>query len=110
MTNENPTVIVSGARTPFGRLMGGLSSLSAPELGGVAIRGALDKGGVPDDAVDAVIMGQVLAAGGLVLGDRVLALLHHLLEHGQDLRVVERDVRDGRVGIGLRLRGEGSQQ
>ncbi|MFL0578574.1 acetyl-CoA C-acetyltransferase [Dietzia sp. 179-F 9C3 NHS] len=63
MTNENTTVIVSGARTPFGRLMGGLSSLSAPELGGIAIRGALDKGGVSDDAVDAVIMGQVLAAG-----------------------------------------------
>ncbi|MFN3339322.1 MAG: acetyl-CoA C-acetyltransferase [Dietzia sp.] len=57
------TVIVSGARTPFGRLQGGLSSLSAPELGGIAIRGALEKGGVPAEAVDQVIMGQVLSAG-----------------------------------------------
>ena len=40
------TVIVSGARTPFGRLQGGLSSLSAPELGGIAIKAALERGGV----------------------------------------------------------------
>ena len=57
------TVIVSGARTPFGRLQGGLSSLSAAELGGIAIRGALERGGVPAEAVDQVIMGQVLSAG-----------------------------------------------
>ncbi len=57
------TVIVSGARTPFGRLQGGLSSLPASELGGIAIRAALEKGGVPAEAVDQVIMGQVLSAG-----------------------------------------------
>ena len=57
------TVIVSGARTPFGRLQGGLSSLSAPELGGVAIKGALERGGVSPEAVDQIIMGQVLGAG-----------------------------------------------
>ena len=57
------TVIVSGARTPFGRLQGGLSSLSAAELGGIAIKSALERGGVPSDAVDQVIMGQVLSAG-----------------------------------------------
>ena len=57
------TVIVAGARTPFGRLQGGLSSLSAAELGGIAIRGALERGGVPAEAVDQVIMGQVLSAG-----------------------------------------------
>ncbi|GLB62485.1 putative acetyl-CoA acetyltransferase FadA [Dietzia sp. NCCP-2495] len=57
------TVIVSGARTPFGRLQGGLSSLAAPELGGVAIKGALERGGVSPEAVDQVIMGQVLGAG-----------------------------------------------
>ena len=57
------TVIVSGARTPFGRLQGGLSSLAASELGGIAIRGALERGGVPAEAVDQVIMGQVLSAG-----------------------------------------------
>lgn len=53
------TVIVSGARTPFGRLQGGLSSLSAPELGGIAISAALERGGVSPEAVDQVIMGQI---------------------------------------------------
>ena len=62
-TESSRIVLVSGARTPFGRLQGGLSSLSAPQLGAVAIRGALEKGGVPADAVDQVIMGQVLGAG-----------------------------------------------
>ena len=62
-TEPTRTVIVAGARTPFGRLQGGLSSLSAPELGGIAIRGALERGGVPAEAVDQVIMGQVLGAG-----------------------------------------------
>jgi acetyl-CoA C-acetyltransferase len=57
------TVIVSGARTPFGRLQGGLSSLSAAELGGLAIRAALERGGVSAESVDQVIMGQVLSAG-----------------------------------------------
>ncbi|MBF4161942.1 acetyl-CoA C-acetyltransferase [Nocardioides acrostichi] len=57
------TVIVAGARTPIGRLMGGLSGLSAAELGGVAIQGALEKAGVAADAVDYLIMGQVILAG-----------------------------------------------
>ena len=50
-------VIVAGARTPFGRIMGGLAARSAVELGTVAIRGALEKAGVSPDDVDAVIMG-----------------------------------------------------
>jgi acetyl-CoA C-acetyltransferase len=57
------SVIVAGARTPIGRLLGGLKSLSAPELGGVAIKGALEKSGVSADQVDYVIMGQVILAG-----------------------------------------------
>lgn len=61
--SDDAVVIVSGARTPFGRLMGALSSLSAPQLGAEAIKGALAKGGVPADSVDYVIMGQVLGAG-----------------------------------------------
>ena len=61
--NPTRTVIVAGARTPFGRLQGGLKSLSAPQLGGVAIAGALERGGVSAEAVDQVIMGQVLGAG-----------------------------------------------
>lgn len=56
-------VIVAGARTPFGRIMGNLAARSAVELGTVAIRGALEKAGVSPDDVDAVIMGQVLQAG-----------------------------------------------
>lgn len=57
------TVIVAGARTPIGRLLGGLKSLSAADLGGVAIKGALEKAGVSGDQVDYLIMGQVIQAG-----------------------------------------------
>ncbi|MCK6080926.1 acetyl-CoA C-acetyltransferase [Microbacterium sp. EYE_5] len=56
-------VIVAAARTPQGKLRGQLSGFTAPELGAFAIRGALDRGGVDPAAVDAVVMGQVLAAG-----------------------------------------------
>ncbi len=57
------TVIVAGARTPIGRFSGGLSSIKVTELGGIAIRGALERAGVPADDVEYVIMGQVLQAG-----------------------------------------------
>lgn len=56
-------VIVAAARTPQGRLKGQLASLTAPQLGALAIKGALEKGGIPASAVDAVLVGQVLAAG-----------------------------------------------
>ena len=56
-------VIVAAARTPQGRLKGQLAPLTAVQLGSAAIRGALDKGGIPAEAVDAVLVGQVLAAG-----------------------------------------------
>ena len=62
-TNNGGSVIVAGARTPIGRLLGGLKSLSAAELGGVAIKGALEKAGVSGDQVDYLIMGQVIQAG-----------------------------------------------
>ncbi|MGX1702702.1 acetyl-CoA C-acetyltransferase [Microbacterium sp. NPDC055357] len=61
--NTDDIVIVAAARTPQGRLKGQLSSLTAPQLGSLAIKGALDKSGIPAGAVDAVIVGQVLAAG-----------------------------------------------
>jgi acetyl-CoA C-acetyltransferase len=62
--NDRPTsVIVAGARTPMGRLLGSLKSFSGADLGGVAIKGALEKAGVAPDQVDYVIMGQVLQAG-----------------------------------------------
>ncbi|WP_030906496.1 acetyl-CoA C-acetyltransferase [Streptosporangium amethystogenes] len=57
------SVIVSGARTPIGRLLGSLSGLSAVELGGIAIKAALERSGVAPEAVQYVIMGQVLQAG-----------------------------------------------
>jgi len=57
------SVIVAGARTPVGRLLGGLKDQSAADLGGVAIKGALEKAGVAGDQVDYVIMGQVIQAG-----------------------------------------------
>src|SRR4051812_39351498 len=57
------SVIVAGVRTPMGRLLGGLKDLSATDLGGVAIKGALDKALIAGDQVDYVIMGQVIQAG-----------------------------------------------
>ncbi len=56
-------VIVSAARTPIGTFNGGLASLSASELGTVAIEAALGRAGVQPDEVNEVIMGQVLTAG-----------------------------------------------
>ena len=63
MNAENDVVIVAAARTPQGRLKGRLAPLTAVQLGAVAIRGALERGGIPAEAVDAVLVGQVLQAG-----------------------------------------------
>ncbi|HEU5332368.1 MAG TPA: acetyl-CoA C-acetyltransferase [Actinocrinis sp.] len=57
------SVIVAGARTPMGRLLGALTPFSGAELGGFAIKAALERSGVTGDQVDYVIMGQVLQAG-----------------------------------------------
>jgi len=57
------TVILGTARTPIGKLGGGLSSLPATELGGIAIRAALERSGVAPEQVEHVIVGQVLQAG-----------------------------------------------
>ena len=56
-------VIVGGARTPIGRLLGSLSGFTGAQLGGLAIKAALERAGVPGDRVEYVIMGQVLQAG-----------------------------------------------
>ncbi|MHB1223927.1 MAG: acetyl-CoA C-acetyltransferase [Gemmatimonadaceae bacterium] len=56
-------VIVAAVRTPIGRFLGGLSPLTAPELGAIAIRAALQRAGVDGSAVQEVIMGQVLQGG-----------------------------------------------
>ncbi|MFI7589610.1 acetyl-CoA C-acetyltransferase [Spongisporangium articulatum] len=62
--SERPTsVIVAGARTPMGRLLGSLKGFSAADLGGVAIQGAVAKAGISADTVQYVIMGHVIQAG-----------------------------------------------
>jgi acetyl-CoA C-acetyltransferase len=57
------SVIVAGARTPMGRLLGSLKGFSGAQLGGVAIKAALERAGVSPEQVQYVIMGQVLTAG-----------------------------------------------
>src|SRR5512138_1031450 len=56
-------VIVSACRTPIGSFRGSLSSLTAPQLGAVAVREAVRRGGIPPAAVQEVLMGNVLQAG-----------------------------------------------
>jgi acetyl-CoA C-acetyltransferase len=63
MSEHNGVYILGAARTPVGKLMGGLATVPAPELGGMAIRTAIQRSGVQPDAVDEVIMGQVIQAG-----------------------------------------------
>jgi acetyl-CoA C-acetyltransferase len=64
MTDPHRTaVIISGARTPIGRFLGGLGPLRAPELGGIAIRAAVERSGIDPREIDDVIMGNVLSGG-----------------------------------------------
>jgi acetyl-CoA C-acetyltransferase len=67
-------VIVGGARTAIGRLLGSLSGFSGAELGGIAIKAALDRAGISGDQVDYVIMGQVLQAGAGQIPSRQAAV------------------------------------
>ena len=60
---SNPIAILSAMRTPMGGMMGSLSSLSASDLGGVAIRSAISKSGLNASDIDEVLMGSVLTAG-----------------------------------------------
>ena len=57
------SVIVGGARTPIGKLLGGFKDVSATDLGGYAIAAALERAGISPEHVDYVVMGQVLQAG-----------------------------------------------
>lgn len=63
MTHHNTTVLVAGARTPMGRMLGSLKGFSGADLGGFAIEAAVERSGISPDQVDYVIMGQVLTAG-----------------------------------------------
>jgi acetyl-CoA C-acetyltransferase len=67
-------VIVSGARTPVGRLLGSLKDLNAMDLGGIAIKTALERAAISGDQVDYVIMGQVLQAGAGQIPSRQAAV------------------------------------
>ncbi|MBO0915957.1 acetyl-CoA C-acetyltransferase [Streptomyces laculatispora] len=62
-TTGTTSVIVAGARTPMGRLLGSLKSFSGADLGAFAIKAALERAGIGGDQVEYVIMGQVLQAG-----------------------------------------------
>src|SRR5215469_5736225 len=62
MADRDP-VLVSAVRTPIGRFLGALASLSAPQLGAIVIREAVRRAGIPVDQIDEVIMGNVVSAG-----------------------------------------------
>jgi len=91
------SVIIAGARTPIGKLSGALAGFSAAELGGFAIKAALERAGLSPDQVDYVLMGHVLQAGGGQITARVVdrgqAVSHELF----------RDVRETQPGPLLRL-------
>lgn len=65
MSNPSTTAVIlkGGARTPIGRFLGGLSPLTGPELGAIAIRAAVDRAGIDTSDIDEVIMGNVVSAG-----------------------------------------------
>ncbi|HEY8680709.1 MAG TPA: acetyl-CoA C-acyltransferase, partial [Candidatus Dormibacteraeota bacterium] len=69
------SVIIAGARTAIGKFGGGLSTVPAVELGGIAIRNAVERAGIAPEDVDYVIMGQVLQAGAGQITARQAAVL-----------------------------------
>jgi len=97
MSEPRQPVIVGGARTPVGRLLGSLATKSASELGGVAIAGALDHAGVGPDQVQYVIMGQVLQAGAGQITARQAAVAA-----GLSMSVPALTSESGIVTIGIR--------
>ena len=68
------SVIVGGARTPIGKLAGGLKGFSAMDLGGFAIKAALERSGISGDQVEYVIMGHVIQAGAGQMSSRQAAV------------------------------------
>jgi acetyl-CoA C-acetyltransferase len=72
------TVILGAARTPIGKMGGGLSTLDATELGGVAIESALERAGVEPEQVEHVVMGQVLQAGQGQIPSRQAQIKAHI--------------------------------
>ena len=72
--NEQDVVIVGAARTPTGKLMGGLGTLTAPQLGAEAIKAAVSRAGVDPNSIYEVIMGNVVQAGVLGCPQKLAAL------------------------------------
>ena len=66
MTDKSttPVILKGGARTPIGRFLGGLSPLSAPQLGAIVVRAAIARSGIQVTDLDEVVMGNVMSAGG----------------------------------------------
>ena len=95
MSEPRQPVIVGGARTPVGRLLGSLTSKSASQLGGVAIAAALDRAGVAPGQVEYVIMGQVLQAGAGQITARQAAVA------GTGVRLVDERPRHGSMGASI---------
>ena len=85
MSDKSRTpVIVAAARTPIGKFLGSLASLSAPELGAIAIKAALERSRVPMDDINEVIMGNVVQGGVGQAPARQAAL--KLVNHKADVR------------------------
>src|SRR3972149_1630299 len=61
--DSRDVVIVGAARTPIGKFMGGLSSLSAPQLGAAAVRAAVERAKIDPASIEEVLIGQVVSAG-----------------------------------------------
>jgi acetyl-CoA acetyltransferase len=76
-------VIVAGARTPIGKLLGALAPLTATQLAGTAIAAALARAGITGDQVDAVILGNVIQAGVGPNPARLSAAVGGVRRHGQ---------------------------
>jgi acetyl-CoA acetyltransferase len=102
-------VLVSAARTPIGKFGGAFAETPATELGGVAIRAALDRSGLPADApIDDVLMGHVLQAAVRQAPARQAALKAGL-PVTTSATTINLDRRDGRYGLAtLCLGGGGS--
>ena len=91
---SDPIVIAGAARTPMGGFQGELSGATASHLGAVAIRAALERAGVGADAVDEVLMGNVLSAGQGP-GPGAPGRLWRRVAQGGALHDAEQDVRLG---------------
>jgi acetyl-CoA C-acetyltransferase len=83
MREADPIVIVGAARTPMGGLMGELTGFSAPELGAVVIKAAVERAGVSADEVDQAMMGNCLGAGQGQAPARQAAITAGLSKHTQ---------------------------